>query len=415
MKQKEVCALVQDLLPLYVEHLTTEETETIIKEHLETCKECRMRYEDMAEDMIEEQETESEPLKEIEYLKKIKRKTTRKLIAGIGGAVLFCAGLGLGKKFIYGTPVETYKAAVSLEDGKAIIRGELEGNKVYSHYKLTKKDGEKKLVVYGASSSIWNRDASFKVELDAKEAEKVGLIAGDKKVTPSGTVISARAAQIYKNKHAYIGDASKNGALANAIGIGEELGSYTSQLQTKEKPYGWTLSFTTMLEESNEAVFQEKMRGYACVLLAMVDNVEKITWTYLLDTQEGVVQKATTFTVKEANELLGYEVKAYGASEEQLAQLLSRVELNRVQQKKVELNTGKFLSLNSSLQVDTAEVKKYRYRLTLTGRMASAEADCTFIVFTNDTSLTFDKVAKSMLSSNTEDWIEDAVIVPVVE
>ena len=47
-KDKATCAMVQDLLPAYIEGLTSEETTAVIKAHLETCEECRAMYEAMA-------------------------------------------------------------------------------------------------------------------------------------------------------------------------------------------------------------------------------------------------------------------------------------------------------------------------------------------------------------------------------
>jgi hypothetical protein len=43
MNMKLPCAVVRDLLPLYAEDLTEEETKKIVGEHLESCTECRQR------------------------------------------------------------------------------------------------------------------------------------------------------------------------------------------------------------------------------------------------------------------------------------------------------------------------------------------------------------------------------------
>ena len=41
------CEIVQDLLPLYVDGACSEASEEMIKEHLETCADCRAIYEQM--------------------------------------------------------------------------------------------------------------------------------------------------------------------------------------------------------------------------------------------------------------------------------------------------------------------------------------------------------------------------------
>jgi hypothetical protein len=48
---------------------------------------------------------------------------------------------------------------------------------------------------------------------------------------------------------------------------------------------------------------------------------------------------------------------------------------------------------------------KYKYKLELTGRMPNAEKETTFIILSNDPDLTFARVAKSLYSSNSSDWL----------
>ena len=47
----------------------------------------------------------------------------------------------------------------------------------------------------------------------------------------------------------------------------------------------------------------------------------------------------------------------------------------------------------------------YKYKLELTGALPNATHESTYIILTNDKSLTFDKVAKSMYSSYRQDSI----------
>jgi len=46
---------------------------------------------------------------------------------------------------------------------------------------------------------------------------------------------------------------------------------------------------------------------------------------------------------------------------------------------------------------------EYKYKLELTGTLPKASKETEFILLTNDKTLTFDKVAKSMYSSNSKD------------
>lgn len=396
MKEKQSCAVVRDLLPLYMEQLTSEETNQIIEEHLKDCKSCNSRYDAMREEILRENQQGDENVqlvKEVDYMKKIRKNTRRKVLFGIGGVLLAIVVIALLKVFVYGSPSESYVANIIVKDGCVKIKGTFKDSaSVYSHHRIVEEDGQKKLVVYAAVASIWNRDGTFEIEYSLEEVKEQGLVVENQKITESGNIVSIHAAQIYKEKHAYIGDMSKNNALANAIGIKENLGSYTSELQTTTEPYGWTFYFQSILEESNEKIFNEKMRGYAYVLLATIDNVDEITWSYMLKTKEGIKQQAVTLNLLEASGILEEDIKSFGESEEGVEKLLGKVGISQ------ESNGN-------------SQLREYKYRLTLTGRGPNAETDSTYVVLTDNPDLTFEDVFWSIFSSNSEDWLEDAVIV----
>ena len=45
------CSIIRDLLPLYEEKLCKPETIKLVEEHLESCFDCKILYEDMHEDI----------------------------------------------------------------------------------------------------------------------------------------------------------------------------------------------------------------------------------------------------------------------------------------------------------------------------------------------------------------------------
>ena len=80
---KEIgCSIVQDLLPSYIEKLTSEETNQVIRAHLDTCIECRKAHEEMNSEV---RMIDKAPKAELKFLKKI-RKT--RLIAAVISIVL---------------------------------------------------------------------------------------------------------------------------------------------------------------------------------------------------------------------------------------------------------------------------------------------------------------------------------------
>lgn len=68
MNKKE-CKIIEDLLPNYIDKLTNEETNEFIEEHLEKCDKCNENY----KNMIQNIEIDKVDIREIDYLKKVKR------------------------------------------------------------------------------------------------------------------------------------------------------------------------------------------------------------------------------------------------------------------------------------------------------------------------------------------------------
>ncbi|WP_409345386.1 zf-HC2 domain-containing protein [Paenibacillus sp. MBLB4367] len=96
MEQKLSCHFVQDLLPNYIEGLTSDYTNKAVQEHLSTCSECRKALDSMTK---ETQAMKVVPPKQINFLKKIKRRQWR--IAGISVAASVMILLGAYYFFSY--------------------------------------------------------------------------------------------------------------------------------------------------------------------------------------------------------------------------------------------------------------------------------------------------------------------------
>lgn len=76
MKGKISCNIIQDLLPNYIEKLTSNESNQEIEQHMSACEDCKKAYEQMNSEI---RSTVKVPVKELKFLKKVKR--TRKLAA----------------------------------------------------------------------------------------------------------------------------------------------------------------------------------------------------------------------------------------------------------------------------------------------------------------------------------------------
>ena len=72
MSENRECKIVQDLLPNYIDKLTSEESNQYIDEHINSCCECKKVLKDMEEE-IKSNSKENDKRK-IDYMKKVKNK-----------------------------------------------------------------------------------------------------------------------------------------------------------------------------------------------------------------------------------------------------------------------------------------------------------------------------------------------------
>ncbi|MCF0150678.1 MAG: zf-HC2 domain-containing protein [Firmicutes bacterium] len=89
------CAIVRDLLPLYFDGETTEETSEFIRQHLEECPECREYFEkeNRIPHVMESSEADGQYRYSVVAKRIAKRRNENLLLAG---AAALAAGLVLG-------------------------------------------------------------------------------------------------------------------------------------------------------------------------------------------------------------------------------------------------------------------------------------------------------------------------------
>ncbi len=326
MKHKIPCYMIQDLLPLYIDGLTGEPTAKDIEEHLNTCGDCRASYDRMKADMGQVMdEQRSEAGREIDYLKALRTRNIRNIICGMAAAAAVAMTAVGVKLFVIGSPSEAYMITYLDVDQEQIhVGGIFQGSaSVYGRHKIVRQeDGTQKLVIYACLASGWNREGAFNVTVDRSEVENQVDIGGAT-VEDDGTVISKMANELYGAKNPYIGDVSADGRLARILDIGGEMGGFTSELQTVSEPYGWTLHHKDSVR--NSAAFESRMKDYGCVMLALIDNLGEIGWTYTVETEQGPVERQTTLTAQEASEYVGDSVKSFGQSPQKVQELLDRL------------------------------------------------------------------------------------------
>ncbi len=247
---------------------------------------------------------------EIDYLKKIRNTGRKKIIAAVLIVLLLAGATVLAKVYLYGSPMEDFHMTVSSQCAEASAESEETGEseefmifscwieksrgQAFTHYKIRETGDGKEIVLYAAPASIFHKDTTMQIWIPIPVKTVNGNIYVEdlqESITIKGDTygehgwVTKRAKELYAARNPYIGDISADQEIANILGIGEKLGSYTSKLDTEEKegyeyPYGWELLFDRTWKEAEIEENNEKMKHYGYALLALIDNCGEISWTY---------------------------------------------------------------------------------------------------------------------------------------
>lgn len=341
MKNDLTCEVVQDLLPSYVDGLTSDVSNQAVEQHMKTCESCRKLYSEMREPMNGEdvseinggQKADSKKSSEIDYLKKIRKKNRMRILAAVL-IVVIAVGVGLWSKvYVVGQEVEQaefVQANVAVEDHKVSVQGLLlDTTKGVSDVAFQEKDGIVTVSLRETrKSSFYTNEfqADYQSSEDVKQVVLENRILWDDGVSIDGTV-----SDLYQSRNPYVGDTSADGRSVQAaravLGINDgALISYGTQLQTSEEPYGWTFLNVQISSSDNVERLHQEMKQLGCLLIAVTDNLGYVSFEYSVDGAENA-DGNTTLTVTEADvdAMAGQSVKAMAQTPEGLQQLVDLI------------------------------------------------------------------------------------------
>lgn len=278
------CEVVRDLLPSYVDGLTSDMTTDLVRQHLDTCPACRARWTAMDAPEVEP----AADTREIDFLKKNRRKNRRVVLWSAVGAALLVIALLLAHTFLIGSAAapDALACRVTVEDGNRLtLTGDVvDSLHVVSSVRFRQEGGAVYVTVRTAMPGL-RRSGSINKTYTAPQNITQVYVNG-RIVWEDGVEISPLAARIFATRHAYVGDMHANRATADAIGIGEILGPFTNELKTSERPYRWTIVVQVGDGEWTEAM-QSRDRAWAVriglVLLATVDNLDEVRFFFERD------------------------------------------------------------------------------------------------------------------------------------
>ena len=125
--------------------------------------------------------------------------------------------------------------------------------------------------------------------------------------------------ELFAVKNKYIGDNVADGRVLGALGIGYDLGAYTTELQTSNEPYSIKLIFENAVNKNQEQYLNAQMEKYSLFILALIENAGEVQWEYTL---ENGGTRTGFYTGKMAEDYLKMDIKSLGVSAESIENLL---------------------------------------------------------------------------------------------
>jgi len=199
------------------------------------------------------------------------------------------------------------------------LEGKLaDSSKGVGDIRYTEENGRISVSIYQTAVSYLHENSFSEIYDAAGQIDSV-YVCG-RPVWDDGTDISERTGDIFCTRHDNVGDMPANEKTAQAVGIADEFGAYTSELKTDAEPYSWTIRLSgTDISGDNEKEMQQKMQNDACVLIAQIGNLDTVNFEYT----SGTGGKCTySVTEESADKYVGESVKALGKTPSGLQKLM---------------------------------------------------------------------------------------------
>ena len=298
MKNDLTCGVVRDLLPSYVEGLTSPESNAAVERHLSGCPDCAQLRTALAG---APKQAAPEDVKEVDYLKKVKRRGWRRVAAAVAVTVLlFTAGVA-AKLFVIGTPIQTQGMSWVISTD---VPGQLD-IRVYSIWSGTacrqweteqEPEGIVRVTCRQVLPSPLSNSGDYRAVLNTEGVNAVYL--GDQLIWQGGIEISPQIDRIYQAQTLYVGNAPAVGQVLSA-GRFDWIGDYTIELQTSAQPYRLTLNFSAPHTPGGIRLSEKGLYQDMAAVLAIVGNLDEIECAFQ---DENSQPWSRVLTVEELNQ-----------------------------------------------------------------------------------------------------------------
>ena len=304
------CAIVEDLLPTYVEGLTSEETNMAVESHLASCPACAAKRAAMGAEDVPSEEAAGEASREVDYLKKVRRRGRRRIMLAVLATLLVLAAGFAAKAFLIGSPLDPARMVVTSFyqwDGRFQVTVVSTDSGVAFHgWTEENQDGVVSITARSVLPSfLYHTDGGTR-SFSSKGVTEIwlGEVGEGRLIWQEDTEISADAWALYQAQTPYVGDNSAVGRVLAAVDTwyGPPIVDYTISLQTSSEPYGLTIHFDSVTAYVSGAgrSLDKRMYAIAPSLLALIGNLGEVRWTYAAPDGTAVTRSVTLEEVDQA-------------------------------------------------------------------------------------------------------------------
>ena len=335
MKNNIPCEMIKDVLPSYVDKLTSDVTNNLVEEHINECKDCKNILESMQDSSIGN--IGEDDKKEIDFLKKNRKKNTSIIIGSVMVVIAILVVI-FAKIFLIGDKVRDDIVAcdVKVEGNKLNVNANMmDSVSGISSIDFKEKDGVVTIEFRTVKMSLFH---SGEVSTDYLAKDTIKTVRTNARILWSeGEYILPITSELYSSRHDYIGSAWKNNATAQALNMSKNLGEFTDELQTSQEPYEWKIIMTDNINESDEEIKKKDMKSYAYLLIATIGNLDRVTYKYKVNEK----QCELTVSKDEATEYAEKDIKECGANIYLLQKLIEKTGISVYKLNFIRMNVTK--------------------------------------------------------------------------
>lgn len=309
------CHVIRDILPLYMDGLTSDESNELIKEHIDKCNECKKLEEAMR--IGENNSTIDSVAEEIDGFRKIKMFNKKKIGKVI--AISICVTILIACSIVFNTYIKGEKmdssnleiTLVSVEDKDISLEIKSKDNvSGITNVEVKDNDGDIKVIVKGAPRSIFSKNV---VAIDKKYDTSIKKVTvADAVMVEDGYIIDEATRNIYNRRLESAKNEKKLKELIEYIHV--KVPYFNADLVEVDASNPQKI----ILEASKYGNMEAKnVENYAALfsyyMFVCVDELEIIEWKYKIKDKDEDKDNMYRIQLSDAEYMLSVEdLKSFG-------------------------------------------------------------------------------------------------------